>query len=217
MQARSTLCRLFPWLTVLALAGGPTVAAADDLDTCARQSGDAAIAACSRAIASGEFSGEELAKIYLNRGVEHKSKGELDSAIADYSEAIRVAPSRVAAYFNRGNAWIAKGDRDRAIGDYDAALRLDPKYVEAYDNRGDALLARGDLDSAIADYDEAIRLNPKFAKSYYNRGVAREKKRSLQEALSDFEAYAQLVPSDPDGPKSMARVKSELSAMTGRR
>jgi hypothetical protein len=40
--------------------------------------------------------------------------------------------------------------------------------------------------------------------------VAREKKRSL-------EAYAQLVPSDPDGLKSMARVKSELSAMTGRR
>jgi hypothetical protein len=47
--------------------------------------------------------------------------------------------------------------------------------------------------------------------------VAREKKRSLQEALSDFEAYAQLVPSDPDGPKSVARVKTELSAMTGRR
>jgi hypothetical protein len=59
MQMRSTLCRLFPWLTVLALAGAPTVAAADDLDSCARQSGDAAIAACSRAIASGEFSGEE--------------------------------------------------------------------------------------------------------------------------------------------------------------
>jgi tetratricopeptide (TPR) repeat protein len=149
MQMRSTLCRLFPWLTVLALAGAPTVAAADDLDSCARQSGDAAIAACSRAIASGEFSGEELAKIYLNRGVEHKNKS--------------------------------------------------------------------DLDSAMADDDEAIRLNPKFAKSYCSRGVAREKKRSLQEALSDFEAYAQLVPSDPDGPKSMARVKSELSAMTGRR
>jgi myosin-crossreactive antigen len=38
------------------------------------------------------------------------------------------------------------------------------------------------------------------------------KKRSLQEALSDFEAYSQLVPSDPDGPKSVERVKKELSA-----
>ena len=79
------------------------------------------------------------------------------------------------------------------------------------------LLPRAIFESAIADYDEAIRLDPKFAKSYYNRGVAREKKSNLVEALSDFEAYAQLVPSDPDGPKSVARVKTELSAMSGRR
>ena len=136
MQTRSTLCRLFPWLTVLALAGGPTVAAADDLDSCARQSGDAAIAACSRAIASGEFSGEELAKIYLNRGVEHKNRSELDGAIADYSEAIRIDPRRVAAYFNRGNAWQAKGEFDRAAADYSETIRIDPGYVKAYNNRG---------------------------------------------------------------------------------
>jgi hypothetical protein len=43
------------------------MAAADDADTCAKQSGDAAIAACSRAIASGEFRGEELAKFYILR------------------------------------------------------------------------------------------------------------------------------------------------------
>ncbi|WP_027529212.1 tetratricopeptide repeat protein [Bradyrhizobium sp. WSM3983] len=104
MQMRSTVYRLFPWLTVAALAGMPIVAVADDADTCARQSGDAAIAACSRAIASGEFTGEELAKIYLNRGAEYKNKGDLDRAIADYSEAIRVDPKRVAVYINRGNA-----------------------------------------------------------------------------------------------------------------
>jgi tetratricopeptide (TPR) repeat protein len=98
-----------------------------------------------------------------------------------------------------------------------AGLPTPQSLAIAYTNRGSAHYNKRDLDRAIADYDEAIRLNPKFAKSYYNRGVAREKKRSLQEALSDFEAYAQLVPSDPDGPKSMARVKSELSAMTGRR
>jgi tetratricopeptide (TPR) repeat protein len=65
------------------------MAAADDADACARQSGDAAIAACSRAIASGAFKGEELAKIYANRGVEYKNRRDLDSAIADYNEAIR--------------------------------------------------------------------------------------------------------------------------------
>lgn len=143
MQMRSTRYRLFPWLTVLALAGLPAVAVADDADTCARQSGDAAIAACSRAIASGDFRGEELAKIYLNRGVEYKNKSDLDRAIADYSEAIRADPNRAAAYFNRGNARQAKRDFDRAAADYSEVIRLDPGYVKAYNNRGVTWSERG--------------------------------------------------------------------------
>lgn len=131
MQMRSSAYRLFQWLTVVALVGLPMVAAANDVDSCARQSGDAAIAACSRAIASGEFSGGELATIYLDRGIEYKNRRDLDSAIADYSEAIRADPKRVAAYFNRGNAWRAKGELDRAAADYSEAIRLDPGYAKA--------------------------------------------------------------------------------------
>ena len=109
MRMRSSAYWLFPWLTVVALAGLPTVAAAGEADTCAKQSGDAAIAACSRAIASGEFGDEELAKIYVNRGREYKNKSDLDRAIADYSEAIRVDPKHVTAYNNRGIAWCNLG------------------------------------------------------------------------------------------------------------
>ncbi|MET4177816.1 hypothetical protein ABIB99_008950 [Bradyrhizobium sp. LA6.1] len=122
MQMRSSAYWLLPWLAVAALAGLPTVAAADDADTCAKQSGDAAIAACSRAIASGEFSGEELAKIYSNRGGGYKSKSDLDSAIADYSEAIRVDPKHVTAYNKRGIAWAEKGAVERAVADYSEAI-----------------------------------------------------------------------------------------------
>ena len=84
MQMRSSAYWLFACLAVVALAGLPTVAAADDADTCAKQSGDVAIAACSRAIASGKFSGEELAAIYVSRGVEYKNKRGLDRAIVGF-------------------------------------------------------------------------------------------------------------------------------------
>jgi len=40
-----------------------TPAAADDFETCARASGDVAIAACTRAIISGRYSGRQLAAI----------------------------------------------------------------------------------------------------------------------------------------------------------
>jgi lipoprotein NlpI len=163
MQTRSSAYWLFACLAVVALAGLPTVAAADDADTCAKQSGDVAIAACSRAIASGKFRGEELAAIYVSRGVEYKNKRGLDRAIADFDQAIRLEPKNADAYTVRGMAWEAKGDFDRAIADFDQAIRLDPKNSSWYFHRGLSNLYAGALPTALADLNQASELNPKHA------------------------------------------------------
>src|SRR5580704_17342128 len=154
MQMRSSAYWLFAGLAVVALAGLPTGAAADDADTCAKQSGDVVIAACSRAIASGKFSGEELAPFYVSRGVVYKNKRGLDRAIADFDQAIRLDPKNTDAYTLRGMAWQTKGDLDRAIVDYDQTIRIDPKNTGAYTVRGVAWAAKGDFDRAIADYGQ---------------------------------------------------------------
>ena len=103
-----------------------------------------------------------------------RDKGDLDRAIADFNEAIRLDPDPkdARAYNNRGHAWRNKGDLDRAIADYSEAIRLDPKFARAYYNRGFAWRDKGDLDRAIADYTEAIRLDPKNAAYYRSRGYA---------------------------------------------
>jgi tetratricopeptide (TPR) repeat protein len=67
---------------------GLTPVLADDFETCAKSSGDAAIAACTRAIASGKHKGSDLAALYQNRGVEWNAKRDSDRAIADYERAI---------------------------------------------------------------------------------------------------------------------------------
>jgi lipoprotein NlpI len=92
MQMRSSAYWLFACLAVVALAGLPTVAAADDWATCVKQSGDVAIAACSRAITSGKFRDEGLAAIYVSRGLEYKNTRGLDRAIADFDQAIGLDP-----------------------------------------------------------------------------------------------------------------------------
>jgi tetratricopeptide (TPR) repeat protein len=89
---------------LLALAPVRASAQADDRTTCERASGDTALAACDRAIASGRYSGIELAKLHTNRGVERKRKGDLDGAIADYDAAIKLNPNDLFAFNNRGNA-----------------------------------------------------------------------------------------------------------------
>ena len=180
---------------VMLLCAAPAGAApVDDRQTCARASADVAIAACTRAIASRRYSGSNLAKIYYNRGVEYRGKGEPDRAIGDFNETIRLDPKYAWAYNNRGIAYRAKGDLDRAIADYNEAIRLDPKNASAFYNRGIAYEAKGDLDRAIADFGEAIRRDPKFALIFYTRGMAYNDKGDLDRAIADYTEAIRLDP-----------------------
>jgi hypothetical protein len=52
---------------------------------------------------------EEQAIDAFNRGVDGDEKGDLDDAIAEYSEAIGLNPKLAEAYCNRGNAYGQKG------------------------------------------------------------------------------------------------------------
>ena len=215
MQMRSSGYCLFACLAVVALAGLPTVAAADVWDACEKQAGDLAVAGCSGAIDSHQYTGRDLARLHASRGAAYLAQGDLDHARADFNASMRVDPTYGRAYFERGLTWHRTGDLDRAIADYSEAIRLDAKSAKsgsAYVNRGGAFGDKGELDRAIADFDQAIRLDPKDAKAYYDRGVARAKKRSLREALADFETYSRLVPSDPEGRKFVELLKKELRA-----
>src|SRR5215831_15404028 len=127
-------------IIVVAIAMSSAPARADDRELCANGAGDEAIAACSRAIASGIFTGGDFARAFHSRGMHYWAKGDLDQAIADYDVTVRLDPKFAPAFVARGNAHNARGDLERAIADYGEALRLDP---------GDAL-ARSSLNVARA-------------------------------------------------------------------
>src|SRR4051812_15797827 len=78
-----------------------TPAAADDVETCEKTSGDEAIAACTRAINSGRYSGRELAALFNIRCFEWNGKQKRDKAIADCNQAIRLNPNYADSFFNR--------------------------------------------------------------------------------------------------------------------
>ena len=99
----------------------------------------------------------------LKRGDSLRERGDLDGAIAAYTEASRLDLRLAVAYHNRGVAYEKKGDHGRAIADFAEALRLDPNDAEACDGLGIAHYRKGDLDNAIA-FSEAIRLNPNLGR-----------------------------------------------------
>ena len=89
--------------------------------------------------------------------------GEYDTAIADYTEAIRINPEFAATYNNRANAHAKIGENDEAIADLTEMIRLKPELAKAYNNRGNIYQRMGKYDKAIADYTEAIRIDPEYA------------------------------------------------------
>src|SRR5512135_1810885 len=101
--------RLMPVFPAIAIAavmvlGNCNSAAADDRNLCKAASGDTAIEACTRAIDSKKFNNKKQARVlsllYTNRGVEYEIKKDLEHAIADHDQAIKIDPKNPAAYNN---------------------------------------------------------------------------------------------------------------------
>lgn len=180
-NATIAIMRAKHWIAgAFALLASIAPAMADDRTICERASGEAAIAACTRAIASGAFTGLELAKLHTNRGVELKQKGDLDAALKDYDEAIRLNPADHFAFNNRANVRRDKGDIAGAIGDYSEAVRLEPAYAAAYTSRGLVHERAGDLDKARASFNAALAAPAdKFRNSRDAQAIARERLRAL--------------------------------------
>ena len=155
--------------TAMGLSFYKPAAAVDDRETCKTASGDAAIAACTRAIESKKYTKKKfkrtLSLLYTNRGVEYEIRKEFDKAIADHDEAIKIDPKNWAAFNNRGNAYAGKRDYDHAVADYDAAVKFNPKYAEAFYNRGLAKRNKGDVTAGDADIAQAKQLQPGIASS----------------------------------------------------
>ena len=94
----------------------------------------------------------------------HAALDNLDAAIRDYDEAIRLNPRFALAFLSRSIAYERRGDLDAAIRDYGEAIRLDPRNATAFYNRGVVYEWRGNLGQAAADFREAARLGHKEAR-----------------------------------------------------
>lgn len=105
----------------------------------------------------------ESASGHTNLGAALHDKGDLDGAIAEQREAIRLQPDNAGAHTNLGEVLRRKGKLDEAIAAHREALRLEPGIAEVHTNLGRALSEKGDHNAAIHELREAIRLKPTLA------------------------------------------------------
>jgi tetratricopeptide (TPR) repeat protein len=140
---------------------------------------DRAIADCNEAIRLNSLDFDA----FDSRGLAYLHKGDYDHAIADYSEAIKLAAEfrhdDLNPFFltSRARAYLGKGDYDHAITDLDRAnppASRDALTAEILFLRGDAYYMKGDNNRAIASYDTSLKVRP-TALALYGRGLAKLK------------------------------------------
>jgi tetratricopeptide (TPR) repeat protein len=191
------------WVLAMAALGTSVAAhATASQDWCfgkGERTADQQIEGCSAAIGSGQLSPQNTSAAFNNRGNGFMRKQQIDRALQDYDQAIRINPANALALRNRADAYRIKGRYDRAIEDYDQSIRLNATAAPAFFGRALALYAKalgdfdavlaGDLyfDRAIQDADQAIRLASDVANYYKVRGDLYRLKRRHDVALKDYD------------------------------
>ena len=100
---------------------------------------------------------------YMKRGETYYQLGQLDLALADYTQAIKINPKSALAYNNRGFVYDAKKEYARGLADYAQAIAIDPADAEVYFNRACSYGDQGRYEEAIADGEMFLKLAPKHA------------------------------------------------------
>lgn len=147
-----------------------------------------------------------LAALLDIRGGQRLIKSEFAPALADYTEALAIAPHDARLHFGRGLVQSKSGDVGAAIVSWSEALRLDPNLIDAYLRRGDAYQTTGVSRKAIADFSEAVTRDPKSSSALIMRGIAYEDQDERENALADYKNALMMDPSNEVARRRVARL-----------
>ena len=154
---------------------------------------DAALAVLGQAIADSP----DNAMCWSNRAtVFRDAKQDYPHALADYNQAVALAPGFSQLYVNRGRLYELTGDPALAREDYSKAIDLSPKNTIAFCRRGDLDRANHHDDSGIADYTAAVSLDPRCAAAFFGRGMIYVRLGRYDLALEDLSKVIELKPHD---------------------
>ena len=144
---------------------------------------------------------DAVASLYLDAG-------QLDEAIAEYRQSLRLNSESAPTHYNLGFALSARGRRDEAIGEFQAALRIDPDYAKAHNNLGALLQMSGQPDAARDHYRRAVALRPDNVESRTNLGLLLSSQGRAAEAADQFVEALALRGDNPQALGGLAWIRA---------
>lgn len=119
--------------------------------------------------------------------------GQFEQAIADYTRAYELDPSRCGPLLNRASLYGQTNQFKAALLDYDTLAERFPE-VNLYQNRGLLYFDMQDYEKALADMSRAVELEPERPGPWSNRAMLYLKLNQVEKARADYQKALEIDP-----------------------
>jgi tetratricopeptide (TPR) repeat protein len=104
--------------------------------------------------------GDNVAEAFCNLGILNLERGELSSALDNFTRSLKNDPRHVEAHYNLANLYYDAGDLQLAKLHYEAAAQIEPGFSLVYFNLSLVYHKLGDLSAAQATLEKYRQLEP---------------------------------------------------------
>src|SRR5215469_8902731 len=129
---------------------------------------------------------------HIAQGEERRAAGDLDGALAAFTQAVAAAPSSAVAHNKLGTCYVDLQRWDEAFAEFSKASQLDPRYAPAHSNLGNVYRERGRLDEAVARHQRAIGMDPDYWVAHQHLGVVFKQQGRIGDAVREFKTATRL-------------------------
>ncbi len=125
--------------------------------------------------------------VYANRAAAYFKAGQLEEALVDFTDCIKIKPQFPNAYKNRALTYESMQKHNEAIADFAEALKYEKKdLVGIYFTRGNIYKNANMVNEAFNDFNMIIQLNPNVVDAWQARAECYFKMGKREEALADL-------------------------------
>jgi tetratricopeptide (TPR) repeat protein len=104
--------------------------------------------------------GDNVAEAYCNLGIINLERGQITSALDNFTLSLKNDPRHVEAHYNLANLYYDAGDLQLAKLHYEAAAQIEPGFSLVYFNLSLVYHKLGDLSAASTTLEKYLQLEP---------------------------------------------------------
>jgi tetratricopeptide (TPR) repeat protein len=130
---------------------------------------------------------DNSALAHLMKGVDLENAGQVDQAIAEHEEAIRLDQKLAQAEANLISLYARAGQPEKAERAYRATLAINPNLPQSHYDYGVFMVSRDHFPEAEAAFRKALDSSPNYAEAHSNLGAMLERKGKIDDAAREYQ------------------------------